>query len=244
MSDFALPTGVVADVEKDSLGGGVVPSNIYAGKLKLVYMDQSASGAKCVNIHFETAAGQLVRQTVYISNKAGEYVYNKDGKSFPLPGYSQMNAFFEAVTGKGIADQDVQEKTIKIYVHKDGGGSEQNVERDVFMDCDQLACAAGILHISDEKTVANGKTDAKGKPEYEGTGEFREINEFSKWFDAQGFTTTERAGELADPVFAQDWKKKYKDGVTIRKAKIQGANSGAVAGAPAAAAAPKKSLFA
>lgn len=238
MSQFALPTGVVADVEKDSLGGGVIPANLYPGKLKLVYMDQSESGAKSVNIQFETAAGQLVRQTIYVSNRAGEFVYVKDGKTFPLPGYSQMNAFFEAVTGKGFADQVTTTKTIKLRIFKDGVGSDQNVEREVFVDLNDEPCAVGILLISEEKaTKESGYKD--------GTGEFREVNEFAKWFDAQGFTTTERAGELKEPVFAADWKKKYKDGTIVRKAKNPGTASGAVAGAPAGAAdAPKKSLFA
>ena len=235
---LALPTGVTADVEKDSLGGGILPAKTYPGKITLVYMDKSDKGALSVNIHFEEeAGGRTVRQTTYISNQKGEFVYIKDGKTFPLPGYSQMNAFFEATTGKGIAEQETTTKTVKLYIYKDGNGSDQNVEREVFMDLKDHACVAGILLVSEEK--ATKESNYK-----DGTGEFREFNEFGKWFDTEGFTATERAGGLEAPVFIHDWKKKFMDQSVVRKAKNPGAASGGKEGAPAGAATTTKSLFA
>lgn len=238
-NSLALPTGVVADVEKDSLGGGVIPAKTYPGKIKLVYMDKSDKGAVSINIHFEEAAGsRTVKQTTYISNQAGAFVYtDKNGKAQPLPGYSQMNAFFEATTGKGIAEQETSAKTIKLYIFKDGKGSEQLVERDVFMALQDHECVAGILLVSEEK--ATKESNYK-----DGTGEYREFNEFGKWFDSEGFTATERAGELKDPIFIHDWKKKNMDQTQIRKAKNPGAAAGGTAGAPAAGNTTTKSLFA
>ena len=237
-NSLALPTGVTADQEKDSLGGGILPAKTYPGKIKLVYLDKSDKGAISVNIHFEEeAGGRTVKQTTYISNQKGEYVYVKDGKTFPLPGYSQMNAFFEATTGKGIAEQETTTKTIKLYIFKDGKGGDQLVEREVFMDLQDHACVAGIILVSEEKATK----DSNYK---DGTGEFREFNEFGKWFDTDGLTATERAGGLTEPVFIHDWKKKFMDQTVVRKAKNPGAAAGGTDGAPAAKAAPSKSLFA
>ena len=238
---FALPEGVAAEEEKDSLGGGVVvDANVYKGIIENVYQDKSDGGAISINIHFKMEDGKVLKQTTYISNRAGGFTYTRDGKSNPLPGYSQMNSFFKAVTGKGIAEnQATEEKMVKIY--KDN--KETPLPRDCFVDAIEKEVAIGILKISEEKTTKSGGKDDKGKDIYVGTGEFREINEFDKFFDADtGLTIVEKLAGETIPDFLNKWKEKNAGKVKVKKAKISGTASGATAGAPATAA-PKKQLF-
>lgn len=233
MTSLSLPTGIKAEEERDSLGSGPVPSNVYAGTVELVYMDKSEGGAMSVNIHFKTD-DRTLRQTVYISNKKGEFTYkDKDGNAKPLPGYSQMNAFFQALTGKGIDQQTLENKTIKIYDFE--AKAEKPVERQVFMDAIRKPLAIGVLLVSEEKTT-------KESGYKDGTGEFRESNEFDKFFDASnGLTNVEKKAGDTEPKFLEQWKQKNVGNVKVKKAKNPGTPGGAKAGAPAAGSAP--SLF-
>lgn len=225
MTDFNLPTGVQAEEEKDTLGSGPLPSDVYAGMVELVYLDKAASGAKSINIHFKTKEGQSVRQTVYISNKKGEYTYERDGKQSPLPGYSQMDHFFKALTGKGLNEQSLEEKTIKIYDFE--AKAEKPVQRQVFMGAINKPLAIGIILVSEEKTTKESNYK-------DGTGEFRELNEFHKFFDASsGLTNSEKAAGETEPAFLQKWKEKWVGQTKVKKAKNPGTASGATAGAPA-----------
>ena len=232
---FDLPTGVAVEEEKDTVGnGGALDSGVYSGVLDLVYMDKSKNGAKSINIHFNVD-GKTVRQTVYISNRAGEYTYKdkKTGEAKPLPGYSQMDAFFKAVTGKGIAGgQELVEKTLKLYDFD--AKAEVPVPRECFMDAQGQKIAIGIIKVSEEKT-----TDSGGGV-YVGTGEYREINEFDKYFDADtGLTTLEKTAGITVPEFLNTWKDKKEGTVKVKKAKNQPA-AGSKPGSPSK---PATSLF-
>jgi hypothetical protein len=237
--DLGLASTVKETKETDSLGGKLVlNSSIYKGIINLCYIDKSPKGAINVNIHFKTEAGDVIRETVYISNQAGGFTYKdkNTGEDVPLPGYSQMNSFFKAVTGKGIAEQSKEEKTIKVW--DNDAKAEVPAQRLVFMDVHNKPIAAGILKISEEKTTKESNYK-------QGTGEFFDKNEFSKWFDADtGLTTVEKAAGVTNPEFFNDWKTKNEGKVITRKAKIPAAQ-GATAGSPAssAAVAPTTSLF-
>jgi len=234
---FDLPSNVVVEEEVDTVGtGGAVDSNVYAGVLDLVYMDKSKNGAVSINIHFNTD-GKIIRNTTYISNQAGKFTYNKEGKEYPLPGYSQMDSFFKAVTGKGIADnQTMEEKHLKVWVD----GKEVLQPRKCFMDAQGKKIAIGVLKVSEEKTVKTDQKEANGKDKYVGTGEFRDTNEFDKYFDAEtGLTNVEKAGGITEPEFLNTWKEKKVGFVKVKKAKNQPA-AGSKPGAPAK---PASSLF-
>ncbi len=64
---------------EDRVGGGfkVLPTNIYNSKIKLAYAGTSASGA--MNITFICDIdGREYKETIYITNKAGENFYKKN----------------------------------------------------------------------------------------------------------------------------------------------------------------------
>lgn len=240
--DLSLPSGVVAEEEKDVLGGGgLLESGVYKGTIEMVYLDAAPSGAKRITIHLKYQS-QVVKYTTYISNRAGGYTYNKGAGDLPLPGYSQMDSFFKAVTGQGIATQTSAEKTINIYDF--AAKAEKPVEVTVFGDALGHEIAVGILSVKEEAGVKGDYDKSQTPPK------FYDKNEFDKFFDAgDGLTVTERAANETTPAFLEKWKKKWNGKVKTvytkkSTAKEQlAAGGGAVSGAPAAPAAATPALF-
>jgi hypothetical protein len=240
--DLNLPSGVTAEQEQDVLGGGgILESGVYPGTIEMVYLLASASGAQGITIHFNKD-GQVIKNTTYIStglkddgagNKAVRYTYkDREGIDKPLPGYSQMNSFFKAVTGKGIGEQVSTSKVINVWDYK--SKSEKPTEVTVFTDALDQRILIGVMKVSEEKTLATSK-NPNNRPYTEGTGEFRDFNEFAKYFDVKtGLTVSEKAAGLVEPEFLGKWKDKNTGKTRIKKAKIPGVANGAVAGAPVA----------
>ena len=230
--DLNLPSDVKVEKERDSVGRGALASDVYKGVVELVYLDKSAGGAISVNIQFKTQ-DQVVNQTVYISNRKGKFTYAGKNGDAPLPGYSQMDAFFTALTGKNLAQQAKEDKVINLYDFE--ARKELPVKREVFIDALNLPIACGITLVKEEKTTKESNYK-------EGTGEYYTKNEFNKWFDADtGLTAVEKQAGETSPKFLEAWKTKFVGETITRNAK----NSGAVKGAPATAAAakPTTSLF-
>jgi len=249
-----LPEGLADQEEKDTLGGGngAVESAIYKGMVELAYLDAAPSGAQRITIHFKpNDSDNVLKNTTYISNKQGQFTYNdrNSGEPKPLPGYSQMNSFFKAITGKDIGNQATAVKTIKVYDFEKK--AEVPKEVNVFTDTVNKPIAVGVLKVKEEKTRKESQNPAN-PPYSEGTGEYREINEFDKYFNADdGRTITEIANNAQNPDFFMQWKDKHTGNTRVKNAKIPGATTGAAAGAPntatvntAAAAAPRTNPFA
>lgn len=219
-----LPSNAEKVEDRDSLGGGALPSKIYRGKVVMAYLDQNANGTYMVIITFETAEGRRITQTTYISNKSGSFTFNRDGKDYPLPGYSQMDAFFSLATGKGLGEQLREDKTIKVW--DNAQSKEVPAVKSVFMDVINKPMACGVLHVSEERT-----TQASGYED--GTGEYRNYNELNKWFDYDtALTLVEKKAGETEPKFASDWKKKWEGEVDTRHAPNSGKAAGTTAGAP------------
>jgi hypothetical protein len=227
--DFTLPDSVKIEEEKDTLGGGggVIESSIVKATIEMVYNDTASSGAKSIVIVAKTDEGNTIRQTTFISNKAGGYTYTNDKGTYPLPGFSQMSHALEAITGKPLGNtQDIQEKTIKLYDFD--LKKEVPVKRQVFMDTLGKVVKIGVLKVSEEK--ATKESNYK-----DGTGEFREYNSFDKWFDAETDMTVleQKDDSITEPKFMAKWLEKNEGKVKVIKAKNPGVASGAVSGAPA-----------
>jgi hypothetical protein len=222
--DFNLPSGVVVEDERDVSGYAPLPSGVYRGVMQFAYLDQSTSGAISVTVLVKVD-NRVVSQTIYISNKEGKYTYKSktDGKEQPLPGYSQVDAILHAVTGKGIASQDIEEKVINIYDYT--ARKEIPAKRKVFVDTINKPVAVGIQHISEERTTKDSSYTV-------GDGTYRDFNEFNKWFDPEtGLTNTEAKAGATEPKFLATWKENNTDKVVVRNARVTGTTK-ATAGAP------------
>lgn len=232
--DFNLPSGVAVEEERDSTGYTPLPSGVYTGTMQLAYLDQSTGGAHCATFLVKIG-DRVVSQTIYFSNKEGKFTYkNKDNKEQPLPGYSQVDAILTAVTGKGIAGQEVEEKVINIYDYT--ARKEVPAKRKVFVDTINKPVAVGIDHVSEERTTKDSGYTV-------GDGTFRDFNEFNKWFNPEtGLTTTETKAGATEPKYLETWKAQHEGKTVVRNAKTSSGAQG-TAGAPAGAAKPASSLF-
>ena len=211
--DISLPTNVKKEEEKDVIGGfAPLPAGIYDAMIQMAYLDESASGAKCIVIKAKIGEKE-VSQTTYISNKAGVFTYKdkQTGDLKPLPGYTQMDTFFVAVTGKGINEQTIEEKVVNIYDY--AARKDVPQKRQVFMDVVKQPIKVGLQQINEEKTTKeSGYTD--------GTGEFRKYNEFAKWFNADsGLTTQEEQAGVTEPTFIKAWEENFANKVITKNAK-------------------------
>jgi len=218
MNKLALPTGVEKEEERDSLGGDTLPAGVYKGVVDMAYLDKAPSGALHVVLAIATE-GRVIRQTTYISNKEGKFTYGQGKDMKPLPGYTQMDTFFNSLTDKGIGEQEIEEKTIKVFDFTQR--KEVNAQKDVFTSVLKLPVAVGILDVKDEKTTKESNYE-------QGTGEFRKFNEFNKWFDSDtGLTLKEKSDGVSEPNFLVKWKEQYEGKVTTRLAKKTGTVKGA-----------------
>jgi len=232
-----LPSNIKVETEKDSLGGRVLDTNVYSGKIEVAYLDSAESGAMSINIHFKTN-NQVVKQTTYISNKAGEFTYKDkaSGEARALPGYTEMTSFFQATTNKSISEQTTEEKVVKVYDSKAKAEVPKKVK--VFSEVTGIAIAIGILKISEEKTVIGDNNI------YVGTGEFRDTNKFDKYFNAyNGLTNVEKIAGETIPAFLEKWKSAKVGKVITKKAKVSGVPSNGSTNTPETSGVDTPKLF-
>lgn len=233
---------------QDRLGGGYQPkeTDIYTGKIKALYAGKSAGGAQSVSLILSLADGSEYRETFWITNKKGEnFFLNKDDKTkkVPLPGFTIVDDLCLVTTGKPLAEQDTEEKTIKLYDSE----AKKELPKAVPMLVEALGLevSLGIVKVLENKNEKQGD-------EYVPTAETRELNATDKVFHTETRMTVVEAREGAESAkFWDSWLERNK-GNTRDKRTIKDGQAGtagapkaasASASAPAAGGAPRKSLF-
>lgn len=240
MSLFAKAQAQATSVKvehKDSLGGGFTfPSGLYRTGVKMMYLDQWASGALFVSLELSVlvdGAEKTYKENITISNAAGEFTYKdkKTGEDKPMPGYAVVDELLTHLTGKGFAQQTPEVKSVKVY-DKNAQG-EVPADREVFTEALRKTFHGGFLLTTVDKTEknANWQPGMDKKLQYLPTGETREQNELHYLFNDDKATLVEvAAGKPAE--FHKAWEERFA-GKTINKAKGKAAGqSGATAGAP------------
>lgn len=230
---------------QDRLGGGYQPkeTDIYTGKIKALYAGKSAGGAQSVSLILALADGSEYRETFWITNKKGEnFFLNKDDKTkkVPLPGFTLVDDLCLVTTGKPLAEQDTEEKTIKLYDSE----AKKELPKAVPMLVEALGLevSLGIVKVLENKNEKQGD-------EYVPTAETRELNVTDKVFHTETKMTVVEAREGAEVAkFWDSWLERNK-GNTRDKRTIKDGQAGqtgapkAAGAAPAASDAPRKSLF-
>ena len=233
---------------QDRLGGGYQPkeTDIYTGKIKALYAGKSAGGAQSVSLILSLADGSEYRETFWITNKKGEnFFLNKDDKTkkVPLPGFTIVDDLCLVTTGKPLAEQDTEEKTIKLYDSE----AKKELPKAVPMLVEALGLevSLGIVKVLENKNEKQGD-------EYVPIAETRELNATDKVFHTETRMTVVEAREGAEVAkFWDSWLERNKgntrDKRTIKDGQAGTAGApkaaGASAAAPAAGGAPRKSLF-
>lgn len=209
----------------DSIGKFTFDSGAYDMKIKMAYMDMSQpneetgakGGAHNVNLILVDAKGKEFKYTEYVTSgiaKGQVPYYEKDGKKFPLPGWSKMNDMCLRATGKPLAEQKDEEKKIKVY--DKAAQAEVAQPRQVLMSL--IGKEVGVCIV--ETLEAH----------YKNAGETQSKNIVDKWYDVKTRCTTAEvdAGLEAGKWVDEKWLPKNKDQVRdLRSAKDKAATKSA-----------------
>lgn len=212
----------------DRLGGfSVLESDVYDGRIKLAYAGESKGGAKSMTFHFELDGGREYRETVYVTSgreKGQKNYYEKDGKQYPMPGFTVANDIALCATGKGLLEQTFEEKVVKLY-DRDAGGEVPTKVQAATSLIGQPITLAIMKEKHDKTTEVNGQ--------YVPTGEFVDKNSIDKAFHTETGLTVSEATANKPAEFKVKWAEKNRGQV---RDKSKGAPG--TAGAPGQAARP------
>lgn len=233
-----------AQGDTDVLGGSfVLESGMYLSKVTMAFLDQTASGALRLNVHFKTEAGEEFRQALFITSgddKENKSTYTKDGQEYFLPGYNQANALCLLTVGSEITEMDTDVKTLKVY--------NAEAREEVPTEVEVLTALIGEqIYVGLQKQIVDvRKKGDDGK--YHPTGETREVNEVDKFFRAEDMlTVAEISGGAEEPKFFELWKERWEGQTRDRSTKVGNAGAPKGRGATSAngqqAQKPPKSLF-
>ena len=227
MSIFGNLTNEGLEETTDRLGGFQIrATDIYPATIKAAYAGQSAGGARNVTIVVELPDGEY-SETIYVTNKKGENWFlnqNDKSKKVPLPGFTTIDDICLVTTGKSLAEQDTEEKVVKIYDFEERKELPKAVQ--MLVDLIGQPLFLGIVQQTVDK---NQKNESTG--EYEPTGETRDENVIEKVFhDPSKMTVVEARQGATEPVFFEKWLSKNKGNI---RNKAKGADgNGAQSGRP------------
>lgn len=218
----------ISTKESDSLGGSnLVDSGIYKEKIVSAFIGKSKGGALSVTIEL----ANKVSTTFWITSGDAKgnlpYYLDKDGKKNYLPGFLQINALCEMVTGKPVNALDTEEKVIKKYDYETKTDIPTKV--DMIMDLVGATVNAGVIRQTVNKKVKSGN-------DYVATADTRDENEITKFFNEDGLSHTELQAKVPvnEAVVMTKWAEKFA-GKTLDKTEKVAGGAAPKAGAPAAA---------
>lgn len=172
----------------DRIGGRrILDSNIYTGEISVAYLGESTGGAPFVHFEVDLTDGSKYNETIYIGNTNGEtwYTDKQTNKQVTMKGFNIVNAILLLATGADLMEQEIEERTFKIW------DSKESKQVDKAVECPVQALGAkislGIL-----KTIKN--KSAKGDDGlYHDTNEKQEENSIEAVFDAEDKYTVKEA---------------------------------------------------
>lgn len=241
-----LTTAGLEQAEDRIGGGGVLETGIYTGKIKVAYAGKSVGGAQSITLILDLA-GREYRETIYITNKAGEnFFLNKSDptKKVPLPGFTLIDHICLLTTEEPLSEQDVEEKVVKIYNFDERKEVPTNVP--VLVDLIGKEVSVAIVKELVNKNAKNSSGD------YAPTAETREQNVIDKAFHPESkLTVVEALNGDEEGAFWDVWleknKGKTKDKRTIREDGAAGSSGGRPTRQPTPPSgetpAPRKNLF-
>tara|TARA_Y100001951_G_scaffold86144_1_gene76404 strand:+ start:856 stop:1599 length:744 start_codon:yes stop_codon:yes gene_type:complete len=241
MSEWELPANVeTTSIER--VGGGFAwESGVYDTTIKMVYLNQSASEAVSFNVILEKNSGNFseLRENFWIKSgktKGNKTYYTKDGKDYPLPGYSVANSMCVAVTGESLAKcmDSAEKKTVNVWNSE--LKKETPTERPVIMSLVGKPVKVAVHQVIEDKTAKNDKG------EYVPTGAARTLNQCKFFGNSEGKTAEEILNDVPPEKFDK-WAQKNTGTVIDKSTKNKGGNSAADIMGSAPADESKGSLF-
>lgn len=201
--------------EDDDIVGGFSPleTDIYTGKIKLVYMGQSNKGAECATIVLDIN-GKEVRETIYLSSapvpekdgkpaQPAKYYYKKNDKEYPMPGLRTLMDICELSAGKTFKEvgKSLTDKLVKVYDFEQKKEIPKNVP--VISDLLDKPIMVAINHIQE--------------PKYNDPTKIISKNEISKVLDPITGKTLNEKTKNKEASFKDEWLAKWKNVIIERK---------------------------
>ena len=241
MSEWELPKNVETQSIEGTGGGFEWESGVYDATIKMVYLNQSKTEAVSFNIILEKNSGNFaeLRESFWVKSgkaKGNKTFYTKDGKDYPLPGYSVANSMCVAVTGDRLPKcmDSAEKKTVKVWnpEHK----KEMPTERPVITSLIGKTVKVAVHQVIEDKQAKNEKG------EYVSTGTSRTVNQCKFFGNTEGKTAEEITGKEAATKFDK-WAQKNTGTVIDKSTKSKGGNSAADIMGSASTDTSKDSLF-
>ena len=241
MSEWELPKNVETQSIEGTGGGFAWESGVYDATIKMVYLNQSKTEAVSFNIILEKNSGNFaeLRESFWVKSgkaKGNKTFYTKDGKDYPLPGYSVANSMCVAVTGDRLPKcmDSAEKKTVKVWnpEHK----KEMPTERPVITSLIGKTVKVAVHQVIEDKQAKNEKG------EYVSTGTSRTVNQCKFFGNTEGKTAEEITGKEAATKFDK-WAQKNTGTVIDKSTKSKGVNSAADIMGSASTDTSKDSLF-
>lgn len=242
MSIFASMNNEGLEQATDNLGGSFTKeSGIYEAVIKMAYAGASKDNARFIQFIFELG-GKEYKETIYFTNRAGQNSFEKNGKKFPLPGFSTIDDICKVATGQPFSAQDTEDKLVKVYDYS--ARAEVPTLVPVLVDLIGKPVVLAILKITENKKADSGQVDAAGKKIYIATADTRDVNTIDKVFNEDGFTIIELAEKAPSPVFQGAWSTRNSGKTRDKTTPVAAGGKPGAPGRPApAAGTPRPNLF-
>lgn len=239
MSEWELPKNVES-VSIEKSGGFLWDTGVYDVTVKLAYLDQAESKAVSLNIILANAEGKELKESMFIKSgdaKGNKTYYEKDGKIYPLPGYSTANSLCIAATGKNLAQcmTTLEQKQIKVYDSKTK--TDALKPRPVLVDLIGKPVKVAVNRVKENKQQKNSQGV------YVNTADTREINECKFFANTQGFSAEEIEAKATVPEAVEKWKKLNEGKVIDKSSKTVGTSAASIMGGTTPPAGNATSLF-
>jgi len=224
-----LDTDTTIQEETDRLGGSsALDSDLYDLNIKAAFLTFSTGEAMCLNVHFETATKQELRQKFWMTSAKSKgcknYYTDAKGTKQYLPGFNQANALCLLTVGKEVGPlvkTGLEDQVIPLYnfaIKK-----EEPTKVQMLTALLGKSITAGVVNQIVDKTAKDPDTG-----EYLPTGETRHENEVDKFFrQRDGLTVPEIKARLKEPAFRDKWVAKWKGEVKDKTSDTSGATAGA-----------------
>lgn len=188
---------------QDTLGGFTpLSSDVYDAKIKMAYVIESANSASKAIVLIAEINKQELRETIWFLTGKGDNFYMKDGKKVPMQGFVTIDDLCLFATEEGLSEQDIEEKTVKIWNSKEQ--KELPTDVPVLINLIDKPVKLGVL---EEITFKQKKGD-DGK--YHDTADTRSANIIDKVFHPEtGRTINEYKHEIDSPVFMDSWIERH-----------------------------------
>ena len=228
MSVDNLFTDDTIQEETDRIGGfGALDSDLYDLNIKAAFLTYSTGKAMCLNVHFETATKQQLRQKFWMTSAEAKgcknYFTDKQGTKQYLPGFNQANSLCLLTVGKEVGPlvkAGLEEKVIELY--DPAVKKEQPTKVQMLTALLGKSITAGVIKQLVDKTAKDPDSG-----EYVPTGETRHENEVDKFFrQRDGLTVPEIKARLVEPAFRDKWAAKWKGEVRDKTTDTSGAVDG------------------